>query len=239
MKKGLSILLTLIVLLAAAVPVMAYSGFPTFSIESVVQDKTVTIKTNNLPPNDNFTVTMGKIGTRGVGGVVVDSTSSGEGGSLSITYNIPESLMGLTQIAIRMQSPATGYFAYNWFWNNTATVTAEPTQQPAPTSTPTPTQTTPGYSGFPTFTIAAVDKDKSVSITGKNFPANDTFTVLMGDYGTKGVGGIKVGSTDSGSGGSLIVTYNIPESLAGKSQIAIRLESSTSGYFAYNWFWNR
>jgi hypothetical protein len=83
-----------------------------------------------------------------------------------------------------------------------------------------------------------VIKDQTVTISGKNFPSNDTFTVLMGKYGTKGIGGINVGSTDSGAGGALSATYSIPASLAGESRIAIRLQSPTSGFFAYNWFWN-
>jgi hypothetical protein len=83
-----------------------------------------------------------------------------------------------------------------------------------------------------------VVKDQTVTISGTNFPANDTFTVLMGPYGTKGIGGVNVGSTDTGSGGSLTATYNIPSSLAGSGKIAIRLESPTSGFFAYNWFFN-
>jgi hypothetical protein len=61
---------------------------------------------------------------------------------------------------------------------------------------------------------------------------------LMGPYGTKGIGGTNVGSTSTGSGGSLSASYTIPASLAGSSRIAIRLQSSTTGYFAYNWFWN-
>lgn len=234
MKKRISIIITLVALFAIVVPVSAYSGFPTFSIESVVQDKTVTIKTNNLPPNDTFTVTMGKNGTKGIDGIKVGTTESGTGGSLIFTYEIPADLTGLSIISIRMQSPTTGYFAYNWFLNLTATATIAPTQPPAPTSTPTP----PGYSGFPTFSIATVVEDKTVSISGKNFPANDTFTVLMGDFGTKGIGGIKIGTTDSGTGGALTATYDIPESLAGNELIAIRLQSPTSGYFAYNWFYN-
>ena len=219
-----------------------YIGFPTFSIESVIVDQSVTILTHNLPPNDTFTVTMGKFGTVGIGGVVAGSTNSGEGGSLTVTYNIPKEMTGLSQIAIRLQSPTTGYFAYNWFFNNTATAT--PTSQPTPNSTPTPqptptsTPAPPGYSGFPTFSITAVVKDSTVTIKGVNFPANDTFTVLMGAYGTRGIDGINVGSTNSGAGGSLSATYNIPASLAGATQIAIRLQSPTSGYFAYNWFWN-
>lgn len=213
-------------------PIPGYSGFPTFSIESVLKDQSVTIKTKNLPPNDTFNVTMGKYGSKGIGGDSVGSTSSGTGGTLTLTYNIPASLNGLSRIAIRMQSPTTGYFAYNWFFNNTATATSTP--QPTPTTTPTP----PGYTGFPTISITAVVKDQTVTISGSNFPANDTFSVLMGTFGSKGIGGINVGSTSTGAGGLLSATYTIPTSLAGAKRIAIRLQSPTSGYFAYNWFWN-
>ena len=213
-------------------PIPGYSGFPTFSIKSVTINQTVTIQTNNFPPNDTFTVTMGKYGTKGIGGVVVESTKSGDGGSFEVTYKIPSDLTDMSRIAIRLQSPTTSYFAYNLFFNTTAPAT--PTAQPTATPTPTP----PGYSGFPTFSISSVVKDQTVTISGKNFPANDTFTILMGKYGTKGIGGINVGTTNSGAGGALSATYNIPASLASATRIAIRLQSSTSGYFAFNWFWN-
>jgi hypothetical protein len=98
----------------------SYSGIPTFSIVSVVRDSSVTIKTNNFPANDTFQVTMGAYGTYGIGGVVVATTSSGAGGSFTVTYNIPSSLAGSYQIAIRLQSPTSSYYAYNWFYNNTA-----------------------------------------------------------------------------------------------------------------------
>jgi hypothetical protein len=213
-------------------PIPGYSGFPTFSIKSVVMNQSVTILTSNFPPNDTFTVTMGKYGTLGIGGVVVDNTNSGDGGSFEVTYTIPSEFMDLNQIAIRLQSPTTGFFAYNWFFNNTATTT--PTPQPTPTATPTPS----GYSGFPTFSISAVVKDQTVTISGKNFPANDTYSVLMEKYGGRGINGINVGTTTTGTGGSISATYTIPASLVGETRIAIRLQSPTSGYFAYNWFWN-
>jgi hypothetical protein len=222
----------------SATPIPGYSGFPTFSISSVVTDVSVTILTKNLPPNDTFTVTMGKMGTQGIGGEGVGSTNSGSGGAQNFTYNIPASLKGLSQISIRMQSPTTGYFAYNWFFNNTASSTSTPAPSATPTPNPTPTTPPSGYTGFPTFTISAVVQDKSVSIQGSNFPANDTFNVLMGPIGTAGVGGTQVGSQSSGSGGALSATYAIPSSLVGSQQIAIRLQSPTSGYFAYNWFIN-
>jgi hypothetical protein len=214
----------------------------------VVKDVSVTIQTNNLPPNQTFTVRMGPIGTKAIGGTVVGTTDSGAGGTLKLTYNIPASLKGSAQIAIRMDSPA-GYFAYNWFDNVTfgaTTGTVSPTKTPGtatPTKTPaagTPTKTPVGttYSGIPTFSIVSVVTDTSVTIKTNNFPANKTFVVRMGAFGTRAIGGIEVGTTESGSGGAFEKTYNIPASLKGSAKIAIRMDSTTGGYFAYNWFYN-
>ena len=61
---------------------------------------------------------MGVFGTRGVGGIEIAMTQSGAGGSFDETYTIPAALHGLPRIAIRLQSD-DGYFAYNWFYNNT------------------------------------------------------------------------------------------------------------------------
>jgi hypothetical protein len=117
---------------ALAVPSMnlnSYSGVPTFSIVSVVRDQSVTIQTYNLPPNDKFDVTMGKMGTQGIGGTKVAQVDSGSGGSKSYTFSIPSWLAGHYKISIRMQSPFSGYYAYNYptsfnhaptrlFWNS-------------------------------------------------------------------------------------------------------------------------
>jgi hypothetical protein len=199
-----------------------FSGIPTFSISSVVTDSTVTISTNNFPANRDFTVRMGAFGTAAVGGTVVATTSSGSGGSFSATYNIPDSLKGKTRIAIRMDSTTGGFFAFNWFWNRTSTATTPP----------------PAFVGIPTFSITSVVHDSSVTITTNNFPANKDFTVRMGAFGTAAVGGTVVGTTNSGSGGSFTATYNIPDSLKGKTRIAIRMDSTSGGFFAFNWFWN-
>jgi hypothetical protein len=211
------------------------SGIPTFNIQAVVKDTSVTILTNNFPPNQTFTVRMGPMGTKAVGGIVVGTTDSGTGGAFSATYTIPAALASSYQIAIRMDSPS-GYFAYNWFYNNTTGVVTPvpPTVTPGG---PTLTPTTPPYTGIPTFSIQAVVRDVSVTILTNNFPPNQNFTVRMGPYGTAGIGGTVVGTTNSGAGGSFVETYAIPASLAGSSRIAIRLESP-QGYFAYNWFWN-
>jgi LysM repeat protein len=93
---------------------------------------------------------------------------------------------------------------------------------------------------IPTFSINSVEKNKTVTIQTFNFPANKTFDVLMGRIGTRAINGIQAGSVDTGEGGYFVVTFTIPPALKGLSQIAIRLESAdNSGYFAYNWFYNR
>lgn len=94
------------------------------------------------------------------------------------------------------------------------------------------------YSGYPLIEIIGVTKDQDVTIKGLNFPAGGTFVVLMNYNGTLGIGGKQVGSFDTGSGGSFTDTYAIPGFLKGQSIIAIRLESPTSSYYAYSWFFN-
>ncbi len=238
------------------IPGTGYTGIPTFSIQSVVTDTNVTVLTNNFPKDQTFTVRMGAYGTLGIGGIVVATTNSGAGGAFTATYDIPAALKGSQRIAIRMDSNL-GYYAYNWFWNNTtggtvptAVVTAPPTVVPGATVVPTAVSTVvpgatvvptsvpgTGYTGIPSFSIQSVVADNSVTILTNNFPPDQTFTVRMGAYGTLGLGGIIVATTNSGAGGAFTATYTIPDALKGSQRIAVRMDSNL-GYYAYNWFWN-
>lgn len=250
----------------------SYSGYPSTTINTVVRDTSVTLTTHNLPPYQLFTVRMGPWGTRGVNGTVVATTDSLAGGSLTLTYNIPDNLKGSQKIAIRLES-SQGYYAFDWFYNvtntsaaltatagPTPTKTRTPTYGPSPTRTLTPRGTSPSYylsvtptptrtftpiatttpysRPIPNTNINSVVKDTSVTLTTYHFPAHQIFTVRMGAWGTQGINGTVVGTTDSGSGGSFQVTYTIPDSLKGSEKIAIRLESP-QGYFAYDWFYNK
>lgn len=230
MKHKMAVFLVVVLLFAITAPAPGIASpnswvVPTFSIVSVVTDTSVTIRTYNFPANDTFKVLMGYMGTRGVNGTKVDTISSGSGGSFTATFNIPSGLQGLYQIAIRLQSTSgSGYYAYNWFYNNTASGVIPPVV---------------GYSGIPTFSISSVVAGSKVTIQTYNFPANDSFNVLMNYMHTQGINGIKVATISSGSGGSFSATFDIPAALQGQYQIAIRLQSNTgSGYFAYNWFYN-
>lgn len=197
---------------------------PSILITAVVQDVSVTITTQNFPANDRFDVLMGYMGSRGIDGILVDTVSTGVGGSLKYTFAIPPALHGQPQIAIRFQSVSgSDYFAYSWFINNTRG------------SVPPP----PGYTGFPTFAITQVVRNQTVSINTYNLPPNDRFQVSMGPMGTRGIGGAVVGTIDASASAAQNYTFAIPVTLYGTSQIAIRLQSvSGSNYYAYNWFHN-
>jgi uncharacterized protein YcfJ len=205
---------------------------PTISIVSVVADQSVTIRTHNYPANRTFTVRMDVRGDRAIGGTVVGTLESGSGGTLTASYNIPENLRGIREIAIRLDSTTGGYFSYNWFVNPTSPATSTPGPSPTP-GTPVPT-----FTGIPTFSIQSVVGGQSVTVLTRNFPANRTFTVRMDVRGDRAIGGTVVGTLESGAGGVLTATFNIPDSLRSTRQIAIRMDSTTGGFFAYNWFHN-
>jgi len=204
-----------------AQPPTCACNIPTFSIKSVVKGEDVTITTYNFPKNVEFTVLMGKMWTRGINGIEVATLNSEEGGSFEATFDIPTELVNEERIAIRLEGTG-GYYAYNWFWNNTA-------------STP-PAEPADGYSGYPYFFITAVEKDTTVSIKAYNLPKDTDFTVLMEKMWTMGINGIEVTTLNSGEGGTLEATFDIPVELAGEQRIAIRLQGEV--YYAYNWFWN-
>ena len=137
-------------------------------------------------------------------------------------------------------------FAGNWSPGQSAGMpqstipTAAPTDTPDPTATPTGVPFRPPvYTGpIPLIFIVDVIRDDTVTIRTANFPKNVEFAVLMNYYGTLGIAGLQVDTVNSGAGGELRWTFKIPDSLKGLQRIAIRLVSYSTGYYAYNWFWN-
>ncbi len=206
---------------------------PTFSITSVETDETVSIQTYNFPADDTFVVTMGAFGTQGIGGIEVDSTESGSGGTFTASYSIPDSLQGSYRIAIRLESPSSGYYSYNWFYNDSAAV-PEPIYQPPAAGGPYPTQ---GDSSS-WISILSVVEDESVTIEMHNLVPNDVVQIFMHYIGTEGVGGKYVSTLVTDEGGTRKRILQIPDLYHGEYQIAIRVESNISDYVAHNWFYN-
>ena len=218
-------------------PTQVPETIPTVMIKSVDPGKSVTITATNFPKNLELVGMMNKMWTRGIAGVEVGKLTSSNTGAFEATFIIPEEFKDHERVAIRLESTSGGYYAYNWFWNVTGGVAVTP--EPTPSSTPAPTSTPVPVVKVPYFNIVAVEKDKTVSVEGDNFPANTEFTVLMGKMWTMGINGTEAGTFNSGEGGKISATFNIPVDLAGYSRIAVRLQAKTGGWYAYNWFWNR
>ena len=224
-KAGALAVLLAVLLFGAGTAASSTLAIPTISVTSVKGGETVTIQTHNFPAGQTFTVRMGQMGTLGIGGTVVGTTESGEGGSFAVTYNIPEALKENRQIAIRLDS-SQGYYSYNWFYNNSTSGGTTPSAAPV-------------YSGIPTFKVTEVKEGESVTIETSNFPANMTFAVTMGKMFTRGIGGTHVGDIESGDGGKLTATFDIPEGLQDDARISIRAQTAHANpFYAFNWFHN-
>ncbi len=238
LKLILSFCLALVLLvppLQSALTRPAALAVPTFTIVSVAVDQTVTIETRNFPANLTFVARMGPIGTRAINGTQVGNFNSGNGGTFRKTFNIPNNLKGSRQIAIRADSTSGGFFAYNWFYNDTSGT--GPTKTPGPSPTPGPTQI-PGYSGIPTFNIIGVARNQTVTVRTNNLPPGKSWVVRMGPIGTRAINGYRIETFASTGGGALERTFDIPSALAGSAQVSIRMDATTGGWFAFNWFYN-
>jgi len=235
MKSKLSVLviLGLIVPILLTASVQAYS----YSILSVVQDQSVTIQTYGFPANDTFNVTMGYNGTWGIGGTLVSKLTTGSGGTIKAKFYIPPELYGQNIIAIRLESPTSGKWYANWFYNNTATVPVYP--YAAPTSTPKPGGGIP--EGSTHFLIKSVVKGESVTVTLVNFPSNHNYAVFMGKTSTKTpvYPWYEVAGFNSADGHSFNATFSIPPELEFFPQITIKIwDMAWPHNFTYNWFYN-
>ena len=204
---------------------------PYMNIIGVVQNSEVTIQTYNFPAGKDFIVTMGKIGTRGIGGIQVGVQNSGAGGSFVVSYPIPAPLHGDEMISIRLDSTSSGHYAYDWFNNTDGNI--------GPSSSATYggiASLPPGV--YPSTTIVGVSKDNTVTVSGYNFTKQDTYTVRIGAYGSLGIGGVVVDTFSTDSTGTFTATFTIPASFAGADKLAIRFESNNTPYYAYDWFTN-
>ena len=88
---------------------------PIITITSVVPGQSVTINATNFPPNREFEVLMGPIGTRAENGISVAMINTGSG-AFTATYTISDSLKNAKQVAIRLEGEF-GFYSYNWFYN--------------------------------------------------------------------------------------------------------------------------
>jgi len=223
-KRSLVIVMSLTLLLvqsaALVTPAYAATSVRVYA-KSVEEDRSVTLAGTGLAVNARYSVYLSKYGKSQVSAILVGSARTDSKGAFTQTYRIPSKLVDVVKIGIQI-SNSKGVAATNWFINATS-------------------EGNTGGVGSPTFSInlVSVKKNDSVKIKTNNLPANVTFDVRMGKAGTQGVNGIKVGTLRDEDGGSLRFTFDIPDSLAGKSKIDIRVENKALGIVSYLTFENK
>ncbi|HTX78592.1 MAG TPA: hypothetical protein VMC62_02940 [Longilinea sp.] len=209
-------------------------------VVSVVKDTSVTLRTQYFPTGQDFLVRMGRYGTHGLGGDEITTINTGDSGIFNTTLTIPSDLQGKSPLDVRFDD-VYGQSAEISFYNCTGCGQA-PKLTPVYLSDLTSNAASSSsssssyYRGLPATSLVSVVTDTSVTFYGYNFPTNQDFTVTIGPYGTYGVGGVVVGTTNSGASGSFTTTYPIPSQYAGSTQLSIRWQGSV--YYAYDWFNN-
>ncbi len=240
MRNKISLILAIAMLAMLVIPASASQSklVPITSIISVVQDQSVTIRTDYFPANDTYNVLMGLSGTQGVGGILVSRITTGTGGSFLAKFRIPSELQGQQIISIRLESPTSGYYSYNWFYNSTSAVVPNyyyPTSYPYAL-----TPTWRGIQeGMPRFDITSVEKGASINVTLINYPANREYGVYMKDGRSAYTTWYSVTAFNSAAGGIFNAgPWNIPSALRFSPLIAVKIYDNSRRIFTVNLFYN-
>lgn len=197
-----------------------------FVVTSVVRDVSVTIRTANFPDNVLFEVSIGRRQGGGTNWIKTADLDSGKGGKFKATFDIPKEFAGASTLFIKLEQAKKNKSVARSFSNATYSPGTGGPYYPTNIGT------------IPTIWIQSVVRDSTVTIRTANFPSGLDFQVLMGPFGTAGIGGYYVTTFNSGAGGAMTLTFNIPPQLYGSHRIAIRTQNLRSGFFSYNWFFN-
>ena len=245
MKNKFGILLAIAMLAVLVIPASASPSklYPAMDILSVVQNQSVTVQTSYFPANDTFNVLMGLSGTEGIGGILVSRLTTNAGGSFLATFHIPPELQGQQIISIRLESPTSGYYVYDWFYNSTAAVgpnyyPTAPYYYGTPYYYATPTWK-PIEEGMPRFDIIGVQKGGSVSVRLINYPANRNYGVYMKDGRSAYTTWYSVTAFNSASGGIFNAgPWYIPAILRYSPQIDLKILDTSRKIYTLNYFDN-
>lgn len=225
LKKVPFIAITLALLVAQSAilvsPAYAATSAGKVYAKEVEEDKTVTVAASGLRANSRYDVYLSKYGKSTASAIRVGFARTDGNGAFTKTFKIPGKLVDVAKISINLVG-THGDTATNWFINASSTSNT-------------------GGEGSPAFSfkVSSIKKNVSVKIKTSNLPANVTFDVRMGKAGSEGVNGTRVGELRSNKGGSVTATFEIPDSLEGKSQIDVRVENKALGIAYFVSFKNK
>lgn len=219
-RAALTTLLILTIALAVPRPAAAapiQQVVLAFDIVGVKEDESVVIRTKDFPVRTSFTILIDIVGKQAVGGKQVGSFNSEKGGVIEQTVAIPESLRGELILAIRVESK-DGYYAASWFINED--IAYKPLNAAVK----------------PELSFSEVKKNQTVTVTGKNFPPEFSFSVRAGPFHTFYRDYTFLDRVRSEADGSVKFTLAIPTSAKDADYIMVRLDGA--GMAVFNNFQN-
>jgi LysM repeat protein len=188
---------------------------------SVKEDQSVTIQGKNLSANSRYSVYLGKYKADPVYKILVGSVITDKNGSFKGTYKIPKKLYDVLKIRISATNQR-GVSTSNWFINATSS----------------------GYTGgisSPELSLAiqSVKKGVRVKIVTTNLPTNVSFNVYMKKDGAPQQKAVIVGKLRAPKGGSVVATFDIPDSIQDRPKLEIFAVNNALGMMAEAIFDNK
>lgn len=173
-------------------------------VSSVKEDTFVTIQGKNLAASSLYTVYLGNYKFDSAGRILVGTALTDKNGYFKRTFNIPKKLYDVAKIRINIISSG-GVTSSNWFFNTTST----------------------GYTGgigSPDLSlkVQSVKKGAWVKIAVNNLPPHVSFKVYMNRPDANPKKAVLVGTLLGTKSGSVVASFDIPESLQDRSKLELR-----------------
>jgi hypothetical protein len=234
MKKRISVLIALAMLLLVVVPAQAApSAAKSTTIISVEKNEYVVVQLENFPSNSTYHVRMNVNGTYGINGYLASKVTTNSGGTFIAKFPIPEELANEDIISIRFEDvEGDNDPPYNFFYNEDAAFNY------SASGSGDTTYNNWDY-GEPQFDILKVNKSVSMVAKTNYFPPGDRWAVFMKDGALDSEELYDINGFDASEGGIYEMTLTIPSALQYSEKIAVIFYNINDGYRTYDLIWNR
>ena len=222
MKKRMSILIALIMLLVIVVPVQAKPNLSKdLWVVGVKEDESVTLRFDNYPAHETYYVLMNYNGTLGINGYLSSKLTTNSGGDFYAEFPIPEELMGEEIINFRVVNiDGESDPPFDYFYNEESAFNPYLYKG---TSSSSSSDTTYNHleNGFPTATVVSVNAGSAITVKTVNFPGDVRWAVYMKDGAMAATTWYEVSGFNSISG-TQTMTLSIPSDLKFKDKVAVK-----------------
>jgi hypothetical protein len=208
----------------------APASMPTIQVTGVVPKGYVQLLISNLPANIEFAVTMGPVGSQGMGGLVAHFVSPVNGGAGLYWFEVENLVRSLATAEVRIDS-GSGYVAWASFDNTTLLVPLTPTSG---VLTPQTTEVAPAADKASPYTtkvqLVHVQKGGLVVVLVRDLPLNQEFTVTIGKGRSLGEGGYVIAHLPTADRTLNIAYFEIPVLLRNEASLDMRIEGAGALY---------